>query len=160
MTLRQRNLTLRGVTLSDLPTGTGLSQALPVVTLVDDQRAPTSLTLGSDYILLDTGSKIITDSASLASVALRGKQNAPGSTNAYASATSALLLGQIVSHGGTGNLERISKIEQRAAGATPLQLGGRSARPQRQRHDCPHQGDKPLHAASSMAGPRLYQAAP
>jgi len=51
------------------------------------------------------------------------------------------------------DLERISKIEHRAAGATPFSSAERSADPQRQRHDPPpSMRQAGSRTASSMAG--------
>lgn len=88
--LRQRNFTLSGLALGDLPTDTDIGAVASVVTLPDDQRLATGLALGSDNILLNSGSRIVTDAG--ASVSLSGSLSG--------TATSTLLLGQIVNHGG------------------------------------------------------------
>jgi filamentous hemagglutinin family protein len=105
--LAQRNFSLHGFDLSQLPTGTNLSQVAPIVTLPDDQRQPTSLNLGADYILLGAGSTIKTDSSASASVTLQGKELNPGVSSGNTGdglVRSALLLGSIVSHGGSVNV--------------------------------------------------------
>jgi filamentous hemagglutinin family protein len=102
LSLQQQNFSIAGAILSNLPTGTDIAQAASLVTLPVDQRLPTSLILGSDYILLDKGSSINADP--LATIILRGTQNAGTSPITYNKGISALLLGQIGSHGGIVNV--------------------------------------------------------
>ncbi|ABD88542.1 filamentous haemagglutinin family protein [Rhodopseudomonas palustris] len=60
LALQQQNLS-SVADYSDTATGTKLGQQAQLATLPDDQRKPVNLTLRADNILLDTGSKIVTD---------------------------------------------------------------------------------------------------
>lgn len=105
LTLQQQNL----ASLADYtatPTGTKLGQqAAPQLALLpDDQRKPVDLTLKADNILLDTGSKIVTDpkaKITLAAVVDDRKTNKPSDPTWTVPAASVELLGFIVDHGGT-----------------------------------------------------------
>lgn len=105
LTLQQQNL----ASLADYtatPTGTKLGQqAAPQLALLpDDQRKPVDLTLKADNILLDTGSKIVTDpkaKITLAAVVDDRKTNKPSDPTWTVPAASVELLGSIVDHGGT-----------------------------------------------------------
>lgn len=105
LTFRQQNL----ASLADYtatPTGTKLGQqAAPQLALLpDDQRKPVDLTLKADNILLDTGSKIVTDPKAritMAAVVDDRKTNKPSDLTWTVPAASVELLGSIVDHGGT-----------------------------------------------------------
>lgn len=105
LTFRQQNL----ASLADYtatPTGTKLGQqAAPQLALLpDDQRKPVDLTLKADNILLDTGSKIVTDpkaKITLAAVVDDRKTNKPSDPTWTVPATSVELLGTIIDHGGS-----------------------------------------------------------
>lgn len=105
LTLQQQNL----ASLADYtatPTGTKLGQqAAPQLALLpDDQRKPVDLTLKADNILLDTGSKIVTDpkaKITLAAVVDDRKTNKPSDPTWTVPAQSVELRGTIVDHGGS-----------------------------------------------------------
>lgn len=105
LTLQQQNL----ASLADYtatPTGTKLGQqAAPQLALLpDDQRKPVDLTLKADNILLDTGSKIVTDpkaKITLAAVVDDRKTNKPSDPTWTVPAQSVELRGTIIDHGGS-----------------------------------------------------------
>ncbi|MFB9261985.1 filamentous hemagglutinin family protein [Bradyrhizobium erythrophlei] len=105
------NLTLQQQNLSSLadytttPTGTRLGQATPQLAMLpDDQRKPVNLTLKANNILLDTGSKVVTDpKAIIAMEAVTTTRAAtqPSDPNWNVPAQSVDLRGSIVDHGGS-----------------------------------------------------------
>lgn len=105
LTFRQQNL----ASLADYtatPTGTKLGQqAAPQLALLpDDQRKPVDLTLKADNILLDTGSKIVTDpkaKITLGAVVDDRKTNKPSDPTWTVPAKSVELRGTIIDHGGS-----------------------------------------------------------
>lgn len=105
LTLQQQNL----ASLADYtatPTGTKLGQqaALQLALLPDDRRKPVDLTLKADNILLDTGSKIVTDpkaKITLAAVVDDRKTNKPSDPTWTVPAQSVELRGTIIDHGGS-----------------------------------------------------------
>jgi filamentous hemagglutinin family protein len=99
LTLQQRNLSSI-VDYRAIPTGTKISTVAPVVVLPDEQRPAVDLTLRSDNILLDAGSRIVTDPQ--AHITLAGSVNTEGTGAARdRRADNVLLLGTIVNHGGS-----------------------------------------------------------
>jgi filamentous hemagglutinin family protein len=101
LTLQQQNFSSIA-DYSAVPTGTKIAAVAPLATLPDDRRTPVNLTLASGNSQLGAGASIVTDAG--ASVAFFG---APGTavangidTRTSTTASSVLLLGQIIDHGG------------------------------------------------------------
>ena len=99
LNLMQQNFSASANFLA-LPTGTDLAGAVPLATLPNEQRAAVNLTLGSQYILLDTNSSIVTDPG--AAIVFSGLTATTGpSAGPVGLGTSHLLLGSITNHGGS-----------------------------------------------------------